>query len=76
MLDIQYNLEGDGSLTCTGSDTLKSKMTICYRTLPVTREDRRLRPDLRLADLDPGLARVASIVQWMKDIYGLGSSAL
>ncbi|CAG8739903.1 6415_t:CDS:2, partial [Acaulospora colombiana] len=52
--DIQYNIESDGSLTCTGSDTLKSKMTVCYRLLPVTREDRKLRPDLRLAELDPG----------------------
>ncbi|KAG2022439.1 hypothetical protein CC2G_000188 [Coprinopsis cinerea AmutBmut pab1-1] len=59
------------SPTLTASPNLKSKMTICYRTLPYTHEDGRLRPDLRLGDSDPCVRRVAAVVQWFENMIGL-----
>ncbi|KAG8805418.1 hypothetical protein FRC17_005527 [Serendipita sp. 399] len=65
--NILFTRSTDGSSTgCTASENLKSKATICYRTVATTREDRRLRPDLRLAALDPGMAKVAQVVQLMQ----------
>ncbi|KAG8819327.1 hypothetical protein FRC19_009863 [Serendipita sp. 401] len=61
--NVLFTRSTDGSSACTASEKLKSKATICYRTFPTTKDDRRLRPDLRLAALDPGMAKVAQVVQ-------------
>lgn len=58
---------------CTASDNLGSKATVCYRTFPMVPADRQLRPDLRLASIDPGLGRVSQIVEWINIACGITS---
>ncbi|KAF9447845.1 hypothetical protein P691DRAFT_760419 [Macrolepiota fuliginosa MF-IS2] len=51
----------------------KSSLTICYRTMPYTKEDSRLRPDLRLGRSDVAVRKVAAVVAWFQDLAGLES---
>ncbi|KAG6919104.1 hypothetical protein DXG01_009360 [Tephrocybe rancida] len=60
------------SPTLSASPHLKPKMEICYRTMPYTHEDNRLRPDLRLGDSDAAVRKVAAVVRWFEDMAGLG----
>ncbi|TDL21815.1 hypothetical protein BD410DRAFT_815222 [Rickenella mellea] len=55
----------------TASPKLKPKLTICYRTLPTTLEDRRLRPDLRLGESDAVVRKVSTTVRWFQGLAGL-----
>jgi len=55
----------------TASQHLNSKLTICYRTMPYTHEDGRLRPDLRLGESDPSVRKVATVVLWFQRMAGL-----
>ncbi|KAJ8081552.1 hypothetical protein PM082_007397 [Marasmius tenuissimus] len=59
------------SSTLTASPYLKSKLEICYRTMPYTREDTRLRPDLRLGATDAAVRKVGAVVQWFERMAGL-----
>lgn len=59
------------TLELTGSPFLKSKLEICYRTLPYAHEDMRLRPDLRLGASDATVRKVASLVGWFENMAGL-----
>lgn len=59
------------SATLSASPHLKSKLTICYRTMPHTQEDNRLRPDLRLGDSDASVRKVAVVVRWFEQMAGL-----
>ncbi|KAI0644736.1 hypothetical protein C8Q79DRAFT_793019 [Trametes meyenii] len=71
--------EHGGSTICPGtipvslsaSPQLKSRLEICYRTLPSSPQDARLRPDLRLGMSDAAVRRVASVVRWFEDVAGL-----
>ncbi|CDO76029.1 hypothetical protein BN946_scf184665.g21 [Trametes cinnabarina] len=56
----------------SASPQLKSKMEICYRTLPTVPQDARIRPDLRLGLSDAAVRKVASVVRWFEDVAGLG----
>ncbi|KAG6882151.1 hypothetical protein C0992_012601 [Termitomyces sp. T32_za158] len=58
----------------SASPYLKSKMEICYRTMPYTRADARLRPDLRLAQSDAAVRKVAAVVKWFEDMAGLSAA--
>ncbi|TFK46587.1 hypothetical protein OE88DRAFT_1714873 [Heliocybe sulcata] len=58
-------------VSLTASPHLKSKMAVCYRTMPYAHEDRRLRPDLRLGRSDPAVRKVAAVVYWFEGIAGL-----
>ncbi|KAI5985647.1 hypothetical protein EDD15DRAFT_2582430 [Pisolithus albus] len=49
-----------------------SRSQICYRTLPTTRTDARLRPDLRLGCSDVAVRRVGVLVRWFEDVAGVG----
>ncbi|KII88093.1 hypothetical protein PLICRDRAFT_53955 [Plicaturopsis crispa FD-325 SS-3] len=62
------------SPTLTASPYLKSKLEICYRTMPYTHEDGRLRPDLRLGATDAAVRRVATVVAWFERIAGLDNA--
>ncbi|KAG6809895.1 hypothetical protein H0H92_014214 [Tricholoma furcatifolium] len=62
------------SPTLTASPHLKSKMDICYRTMPYTHEDNRLRPDLRLGESDAAVRKVAAVVRWFERMAGLGGA--
>ncbi|KAH6911075.1 hypothetical protein BKA70DRAFT_1370826 [Coprinopsis sp. MPI-PUGE-AT-0042] len=66
--------EAGMSPTLTASPNLKSKVTICYRTMPHAHEDGRLRPDLRLGDSDPCVRRVSAVVRWFENKIGLPAS--
>ncbi|TEB32432.1 hypothetical protein FA13DRAFT_1731632 [Coprinellus micaceus] len=55
----------------TASPMLKSKMTICYRTMPHAHEDGVFRPDLRLGESDPCVRKVATVVRWFEEMAGL-----
>ncbi|KAF6761318.1 hypothetical protein DFP72DRAFT_1165765 [Ephemerocybe angulata] len=59
------------SPTLTASPNLKSKMTVCYRTMPHAHEDRAFRPDLRLGESDSCVRKVASVVRWFERMAGL-----
>jgi hypothetical protein len=61
------------SISITASPYLKSKLNICYRTMPYTHEDKRLRPDLRLGFSDDAVRKVAAVVKWFEGMAGLGS---
>jgi hypothetical protein len=56
----------------TASPWNKPQLTICYRTMPCTPEDHRLRPDLRLGSSDAGVGKVAAVVRWFAGMAGLG----
>ncbi|KAG5644956.1 hypothetical protein DXG03_007326 [Asterophora parasitica] len=58
--------------TLTASPHNKSKAEICYRTMPYTHEDNRLRPDLRLGESDAAVRKVAAVARWFEDMAGLG----
>lgn len=55
----------------TASPFQKSKMQICYRTMPYTHEDNSLRPDLRLGVSDAAVRKVTAVVRWFEKIAGL-----
>ncbi|KAJ4470574.1 hypothetical protein C8J55DRAFT_563903 [Lentinula edodes] len=59
------------SPTLTASPNLKSKLEICYRTMPYAHEDMQLRPDLRLGGSDASVRKVASLVRWFERMAGL-----
>ena len=73
--DVTATSVPNTSPTLTASPNLKSAMTICYRTMPYTHEDNRLRPDLRLGDSDPCVRKVAAAVRWFEKMAGLPSKA-
>ncbi|CCM03885.1 uncharacterized protein FIBRA_06036 [Fibroporia radiculosa] len=58
-------------ITLTASPYLKSRLEICYRTMPDIPEDSRFRPDLRLGFSDAAVRRVAAVVRWFQEIAGL-----
>ncbi|PFH49043.1 hypothetical protein AMATHDRAFT_76413 [Amanita thiersii Skay4041] len=55
----------------TASPYLNSKLTICYRTMPYTKEDQALRPDLRLGASDAAVRKVGGVVRWFEKMAGL-----
>ncbi|KAH9486173.1 hypothetical protein JR316_0000237 [Psilocybe cubensis] len=59
------------SITLSPSPYLKSVLTICYRSMPYSHEDGRMRPDLRLGFSDPAVRKVAAVVSWFEDLAGL-----
>ncbi|KAJ3994309.1 hypothetical protein F5050DRAFT_1575845 [Lentinula boryana] len=59
------------SPTLSASSNLKSRIEVCYRTMPNAHEDMRLRPDLRLGGSDASVRKVASIVRWFEKTAGL-----
>lgn len=65
--------ESSTSISLSASTYLKSTLVVCYRTMPYTREDGRLRPDLRLAASEPCVRKVASTVSWFERIVELRS---
>ncbi|KAG7094692.1 hypothetical protein E1B28_005511 [Marasmius oreades] len=69
--NVTVTYEPTVSPTLTASPYLKSKLEICYRTMPYTPEDRRLRPDLRLGASDAAVRKVGAVVQWFERMAGL-----
>ena len=63
--------EPQTAVSLTASPYLMSKLDICYRTMPYTHEDKRLRPDLRLGSSDAGVRKVALVVKWFEGMAGL-----
>ncbi|KAJ6544191.1 hypothetical protein B0H19DRAFT_1169873 [Mycena capillaripes] len=63
---------GDILLLTDSSPWQKPKLEICYRTMPYTHEDQRLRPDLRLGASDACVRKVAAVVRWFEGMAGLG----
>ncbi|KZT23880.1 hypothetical protein NEOLEDRAFT_1095249 [Neolentinus lepideus HHB14362 ss-1] len=68
--DEDVNAGGE-PMSLTASPNLKSRMEVCYRTMPYAHEDRKLRPDLRLGRSDPAVRKVAAVVHWFEAIAGL-----
>ena len=71
--DIKATYDPSTSISMTASQYLNSNLTICYRTMPYTHEDGRLRPDLRLGESDPSVRKVAAVVLWFQHMAGLPS---
>ncbi|KAF7972297.1 hypothetical protein HWV62_18464 [Athelia sp. TMB] len=69
--DISFSSDPASPLLLSASPYLHSKLDICYRTLPYTHEDKRLRPDLRLGASDAAVRRVGAIVKWFEEMAGL-----
>ncbi|KAG1742014.1 hypothetical protein EDB19DRAFT_692235 [Suillus lakei] len=63
--------EPGSSITLTASPYNKPTAEICFRTMPYTREDNRLRPDLRLGRSDAAVKKVAALAQWFERMAGL-----
>jgi hypothetical protein len=63
--------EPSTAVTLTASPWQKPKLEICYRTMPYTRDDQRLRPDLRLGSSDASVRKVAAVVRWFEGMAGL-----
>ncbi|KAG1827631.1 uncharacterized protein BJ212DRAFT_1572955, partial [Suillus subaureus] len=59
------------SITLTASPYNKPTAEICFRTMPYTREDNRLRPDLRLGESDAAVKKVAALAKWFERMAGL-----
>lgn len=63
--------EPGSSITLTASPYNKPTAEICFRTMPYTREDDRLRPDLRLGKSDAAVKKVAVLAKWFEQMAGL-----
>ncbi|KAG2036520.1 hypothetical protein BDR03DRAFT_921475 [Suillus americanus] len=74
-LESTYHLaptcEPGSSITLTASPYNKPTAEICFRSMPYTREDNRLRPDLRLGKSDAAVKKVAALAQWFERMAGL-----
>ncbi|KAJ6579545.1 hypothetical protein DFH09DRAFT_1146869 [Mycena vulgaris] len=71
LTDVTAAFEPSTAVTLTASPWQKPKMEICYRTMPYTHEDQRLRPDLRLGASDASVRKVATVVTWFEGMAGL-----
>lgn len=58
-------------VTLTASSNIKSRMEICYRTMPLMPDDGQFRPDLRLGFSDASVRKVTSLVEWFETMAGL-----
>ena len=58
-------------VSVSASPQARSRLLICYRTMPATPADARLRPDLRLGLSDAGVRRVAALVRWVEEVAGI-----
>ncbi|KAJ8583142.1 hypothetical protein M405DRAFT_749097 [Rhizopogon salebrosus TDB-379] len=63
--------EPGSSITLTASPYNKPTAEICFRTMPYTYEDNRLRPDLRLGQSDAAVKKVAALARWFEQMAGL-----
>ncbi|KAH7909223.1 hypothetical protein BJ138DRAFT_1102866 [Hygrophoropsis aurantiaca] len=72
-LDVTANWEPGSSITLTASPYNKPSAQICYRTMPYSHEDKRLRPDLRLGNSDATVKKVAALVVWFENMAGLAT---
>ncbi|KAJ6544176.1 hypothetical protein B0H19DRAFT_956481 [Mycena capillaripes] len=72
LIDVMAAFEPSTAVTLTASPWQKPKLEICYRTMPYTHEDQRLRPDLRLGASDACVRKVAAVVRWFEGMAGLG----
>jgi hypothetical protein len=68
---VTVNWDPSTSPALTASPHLKSRAEICYRTMPYTHEDNRLRPDLRLGESDAAVRKVAAVARWFEGLAGL-----
>ncbi|KAJ3535488.1 hypothetical protein NMY22_g6467 [Coprinellus aureogranulatus] len=59
--NVTVDCDPSTSPNLTASPNLKSKMTVCYRTMPYAHEDGVFRPDLRLGESDPCVRKVAAV---------------
>ena len=67
-------MEPGASITISASPCLKSRLDICYCTMPYAHEDQRLRPDLRLGASNATVRKVAEVVKWFEGVAGLLSA--
>lgn len=72
-VDVTATYEHRASTSLSASPFLRSQCQLCYRTMPRTPEDMRLRPDLRLAYSDPSVRKVEALAQWFEDMAGLNT---
>ncbi|KAJ7755226.1 hypothetical protein B0H16DRAFT_1541468 [Mycena metata] len=72
LTDVMAAFEPGAAVTLTASPWQNPKLEICYRTMPYTHEDQRLRPDLRLGASDASVRKVAAVVRWFEGMAGLG----
>ncbi|KAF9242045.1 hypothetical protein BU15DRAFT_44361 [Melanogaster broomeanus] len=63
--------EAGSTITLTASPYNKPSTEVCYRTMPYTHEDNRLRPDLRLGQSDAVVKKIAALVRWFENMAGL-----
>ncbi|KAF8835614.1 hypothetical protein BDN67DRAFT_912751 [Paxillus ammoniavirescens] len=68
---VMASWETGSSITLTASPYNKPSTEICYRTMPYTHEDNRLRPDLRLGQSDAAVKKIAALVRWFENMAGL-----
>ncbi|KAJ8517696.1 hypothetical protein ONZ45_g5151 [Pleurotus djamor] len=59
------------STNLTASPNNKSRLQVCFRSMPATNDDLRLRPDLRLGYSDPAVRKVAEVTTWFEGMAGL-----
>ncbi|KAK7053798.1 hypothetical protein R3P38DRAFT_3305223 [Favolaschia claudopus] len=71
LTDVMANFEPSVAVTLTASPWQNPKLEICYRTMPYTHEDQRLRPDLRLGASDASVRKVSAVVRWFEGMAGL-----
>ncbi|KAF8552453.1 hypothetical protein OG21DRAFT_121730 [Imleria badia] len=69
--NLMATWETGSTITLTASAYNRPITDICYRTMPYTREDNRLRPDLRLGQSDALVSKVAALVRWFENMAGL-----
>jgi len=69
--DLTLTCEPGSSITFIASPYNKPSAEICFRTMPYTPEDNRFRPDLRLAQSDAAVKKVAALARWFERMAGL-----
>ncbi|KZT71673.1 hypothetical protein DAEQUDRAFT_92262 [Daedalea quercina L-15889] len=65
------DMKSSAPVTLTASANVRSRLEICYRTMPLMPGDNRFRPDLRLGLSDTSVRKVAAVVEWFEDMAGL-----
>ena len=69
-VSFAWDPSSDVPSSFTASPYMKSTAEICYRTMPQTPRDGRLRPDLRLSESDASIRKVAGLVAWFERLAG------
>ena len=72
--EVAISIEPGASITISASPYLKSRLDICYHTMPYAHKDQQLQPDLQLGASNTTVRKVAEVVKWFESVTGMLSA--